>query len=421
MATPISREPAALIDNVARVLHGNGQQTEDTLLTLRRLGGHYGLDTAVSTNWGELILRHAAGQTDIPARVVEVTPVAIGMNRVISTNKAVEDVLANRLSTAQAEQRIAQAAAAAPSSDALFALACAVGAVALSLTFGIAHWPAALLIFISAGLGGLVRRRLSRHGADALMQAFCAALLAGVIGASGVRLGLSSELRLIALCPCMVIVPGPHLLNGMLDLMAGRIPLGASRLVFAALLLTAISAGVLVGMAVCGADVPPAPAGRSSPVWLIMAAGAVAAACYGIFYSMPLRLLAWPAAIAVVVDTLRWAVMTHLHQGPVIGAAMAGVVAGGLAIPLARRHHIPFAAMGFATVVSLMPGVFVFRMAGGLWALQTAPPNEVPGLLQASAVDGLTAALIILAMAIGIVAPKHFYDLLGHANREATR
>ena len=418
MAAPTHTDPRPLIAAVAKVLHGNGQETEETLGTVRRLGRHYGLETTLDINWGELIVRHGPDQRT-PASVVEVAPVSIGMNRVIAATGLVENVLANRLPIEEAEPRLGEAASAPPASDLLFSCASAVAALALAVSFGITHPWAALLIFIGGGLGGYVRRRLGRHGADAFVQAFCAALLAGVIGALGVRLGLSSELRLIALCPCMVIVPGPHILNGMLDLLGGRIPLGIARLVFATIVLTAICAGVLLGMALCGADVPPSPAGRSPHVWLIMTSGAAAAVCYGVFYAMPPRLLVWPALMAVVIDMGRWAAMTLLDQGPVVGAAVAGLIAGLLALPLSRWRHVPFASIGFSSIVSLIPGALVFRMAGGLWALQTASPPRIAPLVDASAVDGSTAVLIVLALSIGIVAPKYLYDALGRGAREA--
>jgi uncharacterized membrane protein YjjP (DUF1212 family) len=53
-------------------------------------------------------------------------------------------------------------------------------------------------------------------------------LLAGAVGAIVVRLQLSSVLRLVAVCPCMVLVPGPHLLNATIDLDRACISLGAS-------------------------------------------------------------------------------------------------------------------------------------------------------------------------------------------------
>jgi uncharacterized membrane protein YjjB (DUF3815 family) len=211
----------------------------------------------------------------------------------------------------------------------------------------------------------------------------------------------------------MVLVPGPQILNGMADLLGGRIPLGVSRLVFAALVLTAICAGVMLGMAVCGATVPPAPAERTPVLWLIMLSGGVAAACFGGFYSMPLRLLAWPATIAALVGAGRWAVMSLMDQGPAMGAAAGGLIGGLLALPFARRHHLPFAGVGFSSVVALIPGALILRMAGGLWALQTASPSQVSSLLEASVTDGSNAVLIVVAMIIGIVAPRYLYDAWG--------
>ena len=42
-------------------------------------------------------------------------------------------------------------------------------------------------------------------------------------------------LLLIAVCPCMVLVPGPHILNGAIDLMRTRVALGIARLGYAGL------------------------------------------------------------------------------------------------------------------------------------------------------------------------------------------
>ena len=62
-----------------------------------------------------------------------------------------------------------------------------------------------------------LRRGLARYSANVFLQPFCAALLAGMVGALAVRYQLSSSLRLVAVCPCMVLVPGPHFLNGAID------------------------------------------------------------------------------------------------------------------------------------------------------------------------------------------------------------
>jgi hypothetical protein len=50
----------------------------------------------------------------------------------------------------------------------------------------------------------------------------------------------------------MVLVPGPHLLNSALDLVNGRIHLGAARLIYATLVIVAIVVGLLLGLALLG-------------------------------------------------------------------------------------------------------------------------------------------------------------------------
>ena len=75
-----------------------------------------------------------------------------------------------------------------------------MGAVALAVIFGVERMAAVGLIFLSAGAGAILRRLLGRLSSNLFLQPFCAALLAGVIGAVAVRCNLSSSLRLVAVC-----------------------------------------------------------------------------------------------------------------------------------------------------------------------------------------------------------------------------
>src|SRR5260221_82059 len=125
--------------------------------------------------------------------------------------------------------------------------------------YGIRHLPAAVLVFVTAGCGALLRRALARYGGNPFLQAFCAAVLAGLVGALAVRYELSSSLRLVAVCPCMVLVPGPHVLNGALDLIAGRVHLGGARLIYAGLVIVAIATGLLLGLAALGVSLAVEP------------------------------------------------------------------------------------------------------------------------------------------------------------------
>ena len=66
-------------------------------------------------------------------------------------------------------------------------LAAATGAAALSVIFGVHHFAAAAVIAGSAGMGALLRRGLVHISKNLFLQPFCAAVLAGGVGALAVR------------------------------------------------------------------------------------------------------------------------------------------------------------------------------------------------------------------------------------------
>jgi uncharacterized membrane protein YjjP (DUF1212 family) len=417
----ISADDLDLLLLSAKLLFQNGQTTERTITTVTRLGAARGSRAILLPHWGEVQLRiEGSGYLQ---EITGADPASVDMNKVVATMRVIDDLCDARIDAAAARASFEAISQYPPVGVTRFALLAAAGAAALGVLFGTVHWLSLGLIAVSAGVGACLRRWLAGVSHNLFVQPFCAALLAGAIGAVAVRLQLSSALQLIALCPCMVLIPGPHLLNGTLDLVRGRIPLGASRFGYASLIILMICTGLLVGLSLGGVNLPASGPSNPVPLGYDVIAAAIAVAAYGTFFAMPWRMLPVPILIGALAHACRWAVISMSGGSVETGALVACSVVGILVTPIADRLRLPFAACGFASVVALIPGVFLFRMAGGLVDL-IAPGKASPDLLLSIVTDGMTAMLIFLAMAFGLIAPKllieRFLPSIGDYRRPAS-
>jgi uncharacterized membrane protein YjjB (DUF3815 family) len=202
----------------------------------------------------------------------------------------------------------------------------------------------------------------------------------------------------------------PTALNGALDLARARTALGMARLTYAGVIVLAICVGLLAGLAAGSATLPFGGPSSSAPLAADMLAAGCAVAAFGTYFSMPWRLLPLPIAVGVVAHAARWA-MIALAGAPVATAALVACLVVGLIVaPLVDRVHLPFAALGFSAVVSMMPGFFLFRAASGLVELVSIGQDAPARLLAGTFTNAGTAFLIVLAMTLGLILPRMLFE-----------
>jgi uncharacterized membrane protein YjjP (DUF1212 family) len=395
-------EAIGIVAQAASLLLEDGQTTERTICVTERLGHVLGVPVRVLPHWGEVAI-HVEGAT--VSDIVPAVPLGVHMGRVLAAMNVIDQVCGGTLPVAEAGPALAAAKQTPPASMTRFALLAAIGAVAMAVIFGAQDVATLVVIAFSAGLGALLRRFLAKGFANPFAQPLCAAFVAGLLGAAAGRLPISDAQGLAALCPCMMLIPGPHILNGAIDLARTRIALGIARLAYAGLIVLMICTGLLLGLAIGGAPLPAAVPPLPVPIAADVVAAGCAVAAFGTFFSMPWRLLPASIAVGMLAHAVRWALIALAGAHVAVGALVACLLVGTVMTIVADRLRLPFAALSFSAIVSLMPGLLLFRAASALAGFASLG-DGAPALLQSAVADGLTAFLVIFAMSFGLILPR---------------
>jgi uncharacterized membrane protein YjjP (DUF1212 family) len=404
--------PAPALETIAlgaTLLFENGQTTEETVVAAHRLGRALGVTVKLNADWGELAI-HVDG-TPL-SDVFPATPLGVYMDKLLATIKIIDQVCDGMLPRAAALSALAAVKRLRPASTPRIVLFAAVTASSLGVTWGVLDAASLLLIAFSASVGALLRRWLATLGGNPYIQPLCAGAVAGVIGAIATRFQLANAQLFIALCPCMILVPGPHILNGAIDLARTRIALGIARLTYSGVIVLAICAGLLVGLAAGGATLPAATSSVPVPLGADVIAAGCAVAGFATFYSMPWRLLPLPVVVGMLAHAARWALVSLAGVGAATAALVACALVSIVITPVADRLRLPFVGLGSSAVASMLPGFFLFRFASDLVELVSSGERASADLLQSIIENGTIAFLIILAMTIGLIVPRMLFEYI---------
>jgi uncharacterized membrane protein YjjP (DUF1212 family) len=387
----------------ATLLFAHGQTTERTVVTTERLGRALGVSVRVLPDWDKLTVEIEGTSL---SQVVPTKPLGVDMNRVLAITTVVDRLCDGTLRAEEARPALLLAGNLPPTSTLRFTSFAAIGATSLGVIFGAFDITSLMLIATSATLGALVRRWLSGFNSSPFIQPLCASVVAGAVAATATSLHEPIATALVAFCPCMVLVPGPHLLNGAIDLVRTRITLGIARLTYAGMIVLMICFGLLLGSTAGGAALPSAGPPAPIPFAADVVAAGFAVTAFGTVFSMPWRLLPLPIIVGMLGHAARWALISLAGANVATGTLVACILVSIIVTPILDRLHLPFAALGFSAVVSMMPGFFLFQAASALVELASMGPHAPPALLTSVAANGATAFLVILAMAFGLILPR---------------
>lgn len=264
---------------------------------------------------------------------------------------------------------------------------------------------AAVVAGLATALGLLARQELGRRNCSLLALPLTAAFLGALLGGLAIRLGWTQTPELVLVVPALMVVPGPHLINGLLDMIDNYVPMSLARLALALGILLASAAGIVLGIELT----LPAPLAGDQPansshlnfVSDVMLAGIVTSG-FAVFYNTARQQLWITILIGMAGHGLRY---LALEAGCQLLAAtfLGGLAVGTLSAWMAYSRKLPVAVIAFAGAVTMIPGLHIYRALGG--TLQLARFGNRTDLEGVAGTLGnaLQAALVVSGLALGLI------------------
>lgn len=258
---------------------------------------------------------------------------------------------------------------------------------------------------LSAGLGLLARQELARRRFNGLMLPLVAAFLGAVLGGLAIRHGWTRTPELVLIVPALMLVPGPHLINGVLDLVENHLPMSLARLGLATGILLANALGIVSGIELMlpGGRLPEqgADADHLNLVSDLVLAGIVTCG-FAVTYNTPWMQVGMAALGGMAGHGLRFLALEagcRLQVATFLGGLAVGAVSGWLA----RPGKTPFAVVAFAGAVTMMPGLHIYRALGGALQLARQGNEAAPALMAGALGNALQSCLVVGGLTLGLV------------------
>jgi uncharacterized membrane protein YjjP (DUF1212 family) len=381
---------------------------------LGRIAEHLGVRVTTSVGYREVTL-HADNGTSC---YVQAPELRLNAATNLRTWQTVDELCAGRIGTEEAIGRFEEISHAAPEYG-RWVLALIFGVGASALAWLLRADPAAIIVSgVSSGLGLIARKELGKRHVIYFLLPFTAALIGALLGGIVILAGWTSTPGLCLVVPALMLVPGPHLILGVEDMLENHMQTGLSRLGLAAGMLVAAALGIGLGkwmmLGALSVNANPSSAVELTLPLDVVLAG-VAALGFAAFYNSPRRVL-WVSIMCGMIG--HGARFVALQQG--IGAGIATLMAclavGVVARVAADRLRLPFGAVAFAGAVTMMPGVAMYESLAGAMQMSAAGASAPSQLVASSLALFVKAAFVVMAMAIGLLVGSRIGGLLNGRN-----
>jgi uncharacterized membrane protein YjjP (DUF1212 family) len=286
----------------------------------------------------------------------------------------------------------------------LVALLLGAAAAALAGLLG-ADAGAAAVVGPATALGLLARQELGKRHYSLLLLPFIAALIGALFGGIAIRLGWTQTPALVLVVPALMIVPGPHLINGLFDLIDNYVPMSLSRFGLAGGILFASALGIVVGVELT-LNTPYFPDhgefGLRLNLLSDMFLAGIVTCGFAMFYNTPWQQLWMVALGGMAGHGLRFLAFRAgfwLETATFLG----GLTVGGLTAWMGRSRKTPIAVMAFAGAVTMIPGLSLYRALGGALQLARYFDGADSELVAATLGNAFQGCLVVIGLGLGVI------------------
>jgi uncharacterized membrane protein YjjP (DUF1212 family) len=399
-ATPPSEAALRFLQLSARLLLEYNVRSKSLERAIDRIARHVGVNVLAVVGYREVTIALADGR-GIHARAPE-----LRINVAVSAGalNVIDELCLDRIGLDEATKSLETLERFAPRHRrwlvaALFGLA--GSAIAWLLR---ADWGAIVVSGLSSAVGLIARQELARRPVILFAHPFVAGLIGAALGGLAIRQDWTETPGLCLIVPALMLVPGPHLINGVYDVLENHVQPGVCRLGLATGILIATALGVVLGgwLILGPATLSTSP---SEAIQLTLALDAtlagVAACGFGAFYNAPWRVLWVSILCGVVGHGLRYLCLDYM--GVEVATLLACLAIGLIANTAADRLHLPFSAVAFAGAVPMMPGVFIYQSIAGAMRLSAGGTAADPALAAATLALSFKSVFVVGAIALGLL------------------